>query len=403
MLDVDRRIHIPVVYSSTGTRPDAILEVQLRVDNPAEATQAARRIPAIDNGQLPLVPQGFVGKHEAEKTMASIGERFAQLGSRESLNVQVFDADGLMLADQPMAELMQKVSALLRNASMHICKAAKSFRSIATAPLFPRYRTLGAPQCAFCPTVKPWCRGPLAGTQNSEIFEACIKSHGRVRMGIWKWSVRQFKGNNKHDIPVSRCISLKCCRFGLTVDGAMLTDSNMTNLWNNDVPISDSYALRDAEGWNVTFLRFVTRIASASFKEVFERLLQVSQSLLQCLTVYVSQPSGLRLLLEIRQLLAQRGKCQACPMLTIVGLLAIQRPVPHKTACTSKLEQLLGLNAGWLHAEAVRALVNQHMHTCSIFEYITRFMALQSSKFTARVIHRSLHLPTTKDPVLNVK
>ncbi len=89
--------------------PLPIRERQRGLDRSAATAKACRREPAVDDREMPAVPFRLIGDLSPELAEGGIGETLGQLGSRQAFEVQVLDADPLVLRDQVRRQLMEEV------------------------------------------------------------------------------------------------------------------------------------------------------------------------------------------------------------------------------------------------------------------------------------------------------
>src|SRR6476659_6145368 len=82
---------------------------------------------------LAAVPAAFVFQHADEGAMAGIAEAPGQLGFHEALQIQVFDADGIVVADDARGQLVQPVVPPVADPGSHDRQPAAGLPAIATA------------------------------------------------------------------------------------------------------------------------------------------------------------------------------------------------------------------------------------------------------------------------------
>ncbi|GAA3123274.1 hypothetical protein GCM10010466_12740 [Planomonospora alba] len=101
--DVLRRVDVPVVPGAQGQFGEQV---------PALAACLGRGVPAVDDDQAAAVPLALVLQQAAELTPPAIGDGAGQGPVADHpRDVEVFDRDHVVVADQPRAGLVREIGA----------------------------------------------------------------------------------------------------------------------------------------------------------------------------------------------------------------------------------------------------------------------------------------------------
>ena len=101
------------MYHPAAAYPVAIRKRQFVVDRSTSTAQTRRRKKAIDHRQVLAVPLALVCQLAAELSHRGIPEALGQLGSRETFERQILDADAVVVVDKPRCQFMEEVSSLV--------------------------------------------------------------------------------------------------------------------------------------------------------------------------------------------------------------------------------------------------------------------------------------------------
>src|SRR6516165_3490044 len=93
---------------TTRTTPCSLRACQGVVDRAARVAALRRRKEAVDGGEALAVPQRLVAQQPAKLSVGGVGERLTQLGSRQSLDVQVLNAHTVKPPDDSRTVLMKE-------------------------------------------------------------------------------------------------------------------------------------------------------------------------------------------------------------------------------------------------------------------------------------------------------
>src|SRR5437870_6116885 len=88
---------------------------------------------AIDFDHLAAVPPPFVFQHPGEGAVRRVAEALGQLGFHEDLEAQLFDANGIVVADDPGGQFVQPVLPPVADPGIANRKALAGLAAIAAA------------------------------------------------------------------------------------------------------------------------------------------------------------------------------------------------------------------------------------------------------------------------------
>src|SRR5205085_4739762 len=133
------------------TVPGAIRQGERFILEATDVAQLRGGVEAIDHDHVHVVPQSFVLQKTTHPAHGCIMNAFRQLGSRKSFDVQVFDADRVMVLNELCTHLVNEVGTL----ASHVLLDTRHVRScpglVPTALLSAAEGALGTAQRA-CPT-----------------------------------------------------------------------------------------------------------------------------------------------------------------------------------------------------------------------------------------------------------
>ena len=111
--DVLRGVDVPVVPGAAGRAlPRPGLEREFREQVPARRAGLGRRVPAVDHDHVPPRPGRLVLQHPPESTPPAVGDGLGErMVADHAGDVQVFDHDHVVVADQAGGGAVQEIGA----------------------------------------------------------------------------------------------------------------------------------------------------------------------------------------------------------------------------------------------------------------------------------------------------
>ncbi len=340
------------MMSPTTTEPRPIRERQVRIDFSARSAELRGReeSPNLDATRCEG-PCGFVLNLAQELAEGRVEDGAGELGSRQSLDAQVLDADAIVLPRQIGCQLMEEVASLVRNPAMHASYATLCFLPAMATRLRMRQVLLSPSKRLATLASESRSRDASTAGEDEQVFEPEIYSY-------WiDWSgqlyVRDLELGSQGDVPVSGRIPLERGALCLSFYLPRLPDTNPANLRNVDLTAFDPNPLRDAKGEVSGFLRAEPREPATLLEERVESPVHVLESLLEHLAVGLFEPQRIRLALESGQLRGELLRGDALAVFGVVALAPTESPVIDETPGSGHAVQPGFLSLCWAHPEPV--------------------------------------------------
>jgi hypothetical protein len=116
--DVTCGVEVAVMACPAVTPPHPVGEPEVSVDGATRRAEPRGREETPYNRQMLPVPAGLVGELEAQLAPRGVEDGLAELGSRNSSDRKILNADGVILADKATGELVEEVLSLITDAEM---------------------------------------------------------------------------------------------------------------------------------------------------------------------------------------------------------------------------------------------------------------------------------------------
>src|SRR5690606_28423348 len=189
------------------------------------------------------------------------------------------------------------------------------------------------------------------------------------------WSSSTFFNlllDHKGHVPTPIRLLHKCGALTFAKQGSMQSYPYQANLGDTHLCALKHHALRYSKACFIAFARLETRELGLFAEKLLKCLIQIAQGLLQQLTIYISKPSRLRLLLEQLEFSSQVIIAQRLLACGVVFSLACQPPIPNPTTRTRKLQQARCLLRAWFQSIAIGGLDRSHAKYFSTFVFVMR-------------------------------
>ncbi|ADJ28745.1 hypothetical protein Nwat_1899 [Nitrosococcus watsonii C-113] len=352
------RVDIPIVDSPAFTDPVPYFQRHGLLKSTARRAGFAGGRPSIHDKHITPIPCGFVLDLPPEFIQATVRYSFTQaLVSQHPFDVQILQANHLVLVDQPVGLLVQKITAAILDPGMNSGDVDLLPAPALRAFLLARESALGHFQLPGI-AVSVFRRTgfiPLGG--DDHILNSHIHAH-RIPFGrqgedfylaghageiapAWVFAHRHHLRNAVY---LTGPLEFKRPKLGqlqpLTFGVEVLRHMALVQLI--------AYRLG-------VVAAFKTRIASTARKEVPEGRILVSELLGMATGGSLTQP-GILGLFHCRQLATETDSVQRLSMLLIRLRSGFQGPIPHKAGMTEFNSQLPLLRRRWVEPESIGAL-----------------------------------------------
>lgn len=319
---------------------------------------------------MSCLPTGLVAQKLPQQTPSRIIHAFRQLGFRQRRNVQVFDADDVILLNQTGREPMKELATLDANTMVLTGKLPACLLAVRAVLLAAREAFVETAVFAFRAPIPLRSGHVLAITQHGEILQAQIDADGAAGVGREKQPFGHGNLRDERDVPGAGRVLGKRSALQHTLGRPVHHQPYPARFRHYQVPVLEAQILRDTERGALAPFGLEARERGPALEEVGKRPAQVAQGLLERLSVHLSQPRGCRLVLQRGQLLAQCGKRQGCARRLIVRLPSGEPPVVHEASgtCIVPKQQLLLL--GREHAIAIHPRLARHTWATQLFKRV---------------------------------
>ncbi len=390
-------VEVSIVLSTTTTEPRPIRERQVRVDSPALGAELRGREEASNLNATLEAPRGLVLDLTQELAEGRVEDRAGELGSRQSLDAQILDAEQIVLPRQVCCQFVKEVASLIRCLAMHASYPTLRFLPAVASRLLPREILLSPTKFPRTFPGELRSRNPLAIREHKQVFESKVYSN-RIAGRGWLY-IGHLELGGQRNVPVSRGILLERRALSLAFDFAGLANPDPTDFRNVDLSALDLDPLRNTKREVSGFLRPEPGEPTAFLEERIESPVNILQSLLKHLRIGSLEPERIGLAFERGQLGGQLLCGDAFFMLCVVALAPLKRPVVDKPARAGHAIQtsLLGLRG--THPES-KDPPELHLRSCTLSFDVLLNRRLRDATRRSRKVrggpHRG-HLPKMRE------
>jgi len=294
------------------TLPLSISQGQVVVDETTFMTTLGRREESVKSVDVTAIPRAFVFKHVGECIPSSVRDRLSKFVILDHVsNREVFNMYRLVIADKSSACLMKEITALIRNFLMLYCQSMRCFTSGIRVFLLPRYRALKSFK-AFLRFTEVFRTFNHVAVRNGE---ECLDAEVNADFVASVLRLRHFNFAKDGGMVSTRSTAGDGNRLHRPLDGSV--DSYLYPLRSRYVEftVQKGPSLGNRKGLCLSTLLKPGKFSSIVV-EVAVGKIKMSETLLQGLGVYFSEPAILLLLLEL-------GEHSCCIMVVQPLLLVV--------------------------------------------------------------------------------
>lgn len=308
---------------------------------------------------LLAIPISFICEHGNETAPTCISYRFSKVMiSLHTLNIQVFDTDGIISSHKRNGALMQIVGTAVGN--LFVKSGNFEFLALKPSTAFLLARKMPLRFCKFALVFS--CISIILESfsfgSDKQVLQAHI--HANRLVSLFKWSYVLFFCKYRNKILSTRCLGdgdLSDLPFYFPVYSAL---DAFFELGYEDSVVSDRGKLRNGKAV-LRMLGFEVREFRTLLKEIRIGYFKTSDSKLQGLRIYFFEPCGCFLLLQCGECL---GLCVIIIAFTrepILLFALVEKVIVHKSSATKMPCQQIGLRLVRVQSELVCSINLSHV------------------------------------------
>jgi len=207
--DVQGRVQVSVVHRPAPTGPNPVREGKVLVDCPALPTKLAAGEVAVNHTQVFAMPDRLVGKLPPKLAQRCVQNRCGQLGFRHPFQVQVFDAQPVVLLDESGGQLVQPVLSLVADFDVYPVQPMPGFVPVLAPFLLAGKLPLRPAKLALCFAVERGRGDSRTVRKHREVFQAEVNPYDPFRVGRGQGYVGHLELGGQGDVPMPLRIPLE--------------------------------------------------------------------------------------------------------------------------------------------------------------------------------------------------
>ena len=320
---------------------------------------------------LLAVPFSFVCEHSNETAPTCISYGFGKVMiSLHTLNIQVFDTNGIISSYKRNGALMQIVCTAIGN----LLVESGNFEPLAFKPsaAFLLARKMLLRSCKFALVFS--CISIILESFSFRSDKQVLQSHIHTNrlISLFEWCCVFFFCKYRNEILSARCLGdgdLSDLPFYFSVYSALDT---FFKLWYEEPIISNRSVLRNSKAILGT-LGFEFWVFCTLLKEICIGSFKTSYSKLQALRIYFPKPRGCFLILQYGKILALCVKIVAFTSKPILLFALTEKVIVHKSGATEMSCQQIDLHLVRIQSELVCSINLSHINR----KYTNKYAIIQ--------------------------